>query len=182
MAFDSKCKFLILGTRVGTLHALDIAHEAAGKPGMLSFKISRFRVSRRGVTCITFEPGKNWQRPQFFVSTSDCSVARIDCIHDSAHGITNLLVRERFKVVHTQLPLQNCYCPSGAGFLVSGSEDNDVYIYSLEDGKLQKLSLHKAPVMTVAVDAGGMVLASGDMTGTLALWRRSTSTNKLGVG
>ena len=51
------------------------------------------------------------------------------------------LVLEVFMFIEafSRLPLKCCYSPCGPGYLISGSEDNDVYIYSLEKNSNSKV-------------------------------------------
>ena len=72
-------------------------------------------------------------------------------------------------------PLKCCYSPSGQGYLISGSEDKDVYIYSLAQDmnyKMQRLRLHHACVVAVAVNLQDTLLASADAMGRIDFWRR----------
>merc|ERR1712100_803213 len=89
--------------------------------------------------------------------------------------LTNLAVRHRVRVAHSLLPLKSCYSPSGQGYMISGSEDKEVYIYSLAKSskyKLQNLKHHQVPVIAVAVNLQDTILASADALGKIVLWRR----------
>jgi len=59
--------------------------------------------------------------------------------------------------------------------LISGSENKEVYIYSLAKGldyKMQYLKHHQVPVVAVAVNFQDTLLASADSLGRIMLWRR----------
>jgi WD40 repeat protein len=118
----------------------------------------------------------NQQPPCLLVNTSDSSVTIIDCIYGPPSGeLQNLTVRHRVKVAHSLLPLKCCYSAAGQGFLISGSEDKEVYIYSLAKGanyKMQYLKHHQVPVVAVACNGQDTLLASADSLGRIVLWRR----------
>lgn len=109
-----------------------------------------------GITCIVFVPAANGQPPCLLVNTSDSSATIIDCTYGPPAGVlTNLAVRQRVRVAHSLLPLKCCHSPSGQGYLISGSEDKEVYIYSLAKGsnyKMHYLKHHQVPVVAVAVN------------------------------
>merc|ERR1712032_1605637 len=78
-------------------------------------------------------------------------------------------VRHRIRVPHNLLPLKCCYSPSGQGYLVSGSENKDVYICSLAKGanyRTQYLTRHTVPVVAVAVNLQDSLLASSTLWAT----------------
>merc|ERR1740139_2053254 len=105
----------------------------------------------------------------------DSSVAVLGCNCGDDKKIINIQVLHRVKVVHTVLPLQCCYSPAGDGYLVSGSEDNKAYIYSMADYRQQQLSHHHGAVVAVAVNQQNTLLASADSNGVIIMWRRSMS-------
>lgn len=133
-------------------------------------------LTRGGVTCITFVPAVHGMPAGLLVNTSDSSVTIIDCSYGPPSGeLQNLTVRHRVKVAHSLLPLKCCYSPSGQGYLISGSEDKEVYIYSLAKGsnyKMTYLKHHSVPVVAVATNALDTLLASADSLGRIVLWRR----------
>jgi len=172
LKFDDTGLFLLAGTKNGSIHVLE-----ASDSNTLKFKF-KAQLARGGVTCITFvkqQPG-NPNPPCLLVNTSDSSVAIVDCTYGPPAGVlTNLTVRHRVKVAHSLLPLKNCYSPSGNGYLISGSEDKEVYIYSLARGggyKMQFLKHHQVPVVAVANNHQDTLLASADSLGRIVLWRR----------
>eukprot|EP00435_Cladocopium_sp_Y103_P036146 s2853_g9.t1 len=109
-----------------------------------------------GVTCLVFVPAAHGQPPCLLVNTSDSSASIIDCTYGPPAGVlTNLAVRHRVRVAHALLPLKCCYSPSNQGFLISASEDKDVYIFSLAKGanyKMSWLKHHQVPVVAVATN------------------------------
>jgi WD40 repeat protein len=170
LKFDDTGLFLLAGTKNVSIHVLE-----ASDSSTLKFKF-KVQLARGGVTCITFVPACHGQPACLLVNTSDSSVAIIDCTYGPPAGVlTNLAVRHRVKVAHSLLPLKCCYSPSGQGYLISGSEDKEVYIYSLAKGsnyKMQFLKHHQVPVVAVSVNLQDTLLASADSLGRIVLWRR----------
>jgi len=170
LKFDDTGLFLLAGTKNGTLHVLE-----ATDSDNLKFRF-KVQLSKGGVTCITFVPAAHQQPPCLLVNTSDSSATIVDCTYSSPGGqLTNLAVRQRVRVAHSLLPLKSCYSPSGPGYLISGSEDKEVYIYALSKNsnvKMQYLKHHKVPVVAVAVNLQDTLLASADSLGCIVLWRR----------
>jgi len=79
------------------------------------------------------------------------------------------------RVAHSLLPLKSCYSPSGMGYLISGSEDKEVYIFSMDKGagyRMTTLRHHQVPVVAVAVNLQDTVLVSADSFGRIVFWRR----------
>jgi small GTP-binding protein len=170
LKFDDTGLFLLAGTKNGSIHVLE-----ASDSSTLKFKF-KVQLARGGVTCITFVPACYGQPPCLLVNTSDSSATIIDCTYGPPAGVlTNLGVRHRVRVAHSLLPLKCCYSPSGQGYLISGSEDKEVYIYSLAKGsnyKMQYLKHHQVPVVAVSVNLQDTLLASADSLGRIVLWRR----------
>lgn len=170
LKFDDTGRFLLAGTLGGSIHVL----EASGA-STLNFKF-KLQLSRGGVTCITFVPAMHGQPPCLLVNTADSSVTIIDCNYGPPAGVLiNLSVRHRVRVAHSLLPLKCCYSPSSHGYLISGSEDKEVHIYSLATGsnyELHCLKYHQVPVVAVALNLQDTLLASGDSLGRIVLWRR----------
>jgi len=170
LKFDDTGLFLLAGTKNGSIHVLE-----ASDSSTLKFKF-KVQLARGGVTCITFVPASYGQPPCLLVNTSDSSATIIDCNYGPPAGVlTNLGVRHRVRVAHSLLPLKCCYSPSGQGYLISGSEDKEVYIYSLAKGsnyKMQYLKHHQVPVVAVSVNLQDTLLASADSLGRIVLWRR----------
>ena len=83
-------------------------------------------------------------------------------------------------VLDEQLSRKCCLSASGHGFLICGSADNLVDIYSLSPykdanaGVRQERSLryHRDPVVSVAVNALDTLLVSADSSGKIVFWRR----------
>jgi myosin heavy subunit/WD40 repeat protein len=170
LKFDDTGLFLLAGTKNGSIHVLEATDSST-----LKFKF-KVQLARGGVTCITFVPACNGQPACLLVNTSDSSATIIDCTYGPPAGVlTNLAVRHRVRVAHSLLPLKCCYSPSGQGYLISGSEDKEVYIYSLAKGsnyKMQYLKHHQVPVVAVAVNLQDTLLASADSLGRIVMWRR----------
>merc|ERR1719181_2388800 len=170
LKFDDTGLFLLAGTKNGSIQVLE-----ASDASSLKFKF-KVQLTRGGVTCITFVPAAHQNAPCLLVNTSDSNVTIIDTTYGPPSGVlTNLTVRHRVKVAHSLLPLKCCYSASGQGYLISGSEDKEVYIYSLAKAsnyKMQYLKHHQVPVVAVAVNLQDTLLASADSLGRIVLWRR----------
>lgn len=170
LKFDDTGMFLLAGTKSGSIHVLE-----ATDNNMLKFKF-KVQLARGGVTCLVFVPAAHGQPPCLLVNTSDSSASIIDCTYGPPAGVlTNLAVRHRVRVAHALLPLKCCYSPSNQGFLISASEDKDVYIFSLAKGanyKMSWLKHHQVPVVAVATNHQDTLLASADSLGRVVLWRR----------
>jgi WD40 repeat protein len=170
LKFDDTGLFLLAGTKAGAIHVLEASDYTTLK---FRFKVM---LARGGVTCITFVPAAWGMPPCLLVNTSDSSATIIDCIYGPPSGVlTNLTVRHRVRVAHSLLPLKSCHSPSGQGYLISGSEDKEVYIYSLAKGanyKMHYLKHHSVPVVAVATNKQDTLLASADSLGKITLWRR----------
>merc|ERR1712194_537343 len=112
---------------------------------------------------------------KFKVQLARGCVTIIDCSYGRDGSLVNLTVRHRVKVAHSLLPLKCTYSPSGSGYLISGSEDKEVYIYSLAKAanyRMQYLKHHLVPVVAVATNHQDTLLASADSLGRIVLWRR----------
>ncbi|CAK9038084.1 Myosin-6 (AtMYA2) [Durusdinium trenchii] len=170
LKFDDTGMFLLAGTKSGSIHVLEACDN-----NTLKFKF-KVQLARGGVTCLVFVPAAHGQPPCLLVNTSDSSASIIDCTYGPPAGVlTNLAVRHRVRVAHALLPLKCCYSPSSQGFLISASEDKEVYIYSLAKGanyKMSYLKHHQVPVVAVATNHQDTLLASADSLGRVVLWRR----------
>ena len=169
LKFDDTGLFLLAGTKSGSIHVLE-----ASDNSNLRFKF-KLQLARGGITCITFVSAVNNQPPQLLVNSSDSSVTMVDCSYATGGVLTNLTVRHRVKVAHSLLPLKCCYSPSDGGYLISGSEDKSVYIYSLARNgnyKLTFLTHHQVPVVAVATNQQDTLLVSADSLGRIVFWRR----------
>eukprot|EP00746_Dinoflagellata_sp_MGD_P010142 gnl/MRDRNA2_/MRDRNA2_120859_c0_seq1.p1 gnl/MRDRNA2_/MRDRNA2_120859_c0~~gnl/MRDRNA2_/MRDRNA2_120859_c0_seq1.p1 ORF type:complete len:523 (+),score=83.90 gnl/MRDRNA2_/MRDRNA2_120859_c0_seq1:44-1612(+) len=174
LSFDDTGLFLFAGTKNGSIHVLEVS-----KSSTLQFKF-KMQVGRNGeefgVTCINIVPTDTRPPPCLLVNTCDSSITIIDCTYDPPTGfLTNLTVRHCIKVAQSFMPWKCCFSPSGGGFLISGSEDKDVYVYSLAqgaEGKCGSLRHHQAPAVAVACNLQDTLLASADALGRVVLWRR----------
>ena len=170
LKFDDTGLFLMAGTKNGTIHVLEACDNAT-----LRFKF-KLQLARGGITSITFVSATNGNPPRLLVNSSDSSVSIVDCMYGSPGNVLiNLNVRHRVKVAHSLLPLKSCFSPSDSGYLISGSEDKGVYVFSLAKGsnyKMHVLHHHQVPVVAVASNLQDTLLASADSLGRIVLWRR----------
>uniref|UniRef100_A0A0G4I0A2 Uncharacterized protein n=1 Tax=Chromera velia CCMP2878 TaxID=1169474 RepID=A0A0G4I0A2_9ALVE len=169
LTFDDTGRYGMAGTKAGHIHIL----EASGDKN-LKFKF-RLQVATAPITCMTFVPSKDPQRhPMLLVSHCDSLVSIVD-FYGQAAGMLSCMLQRRVKVEHSLLPLRCCYSDHGGGFLISGSEDKEVYVYALAKGaqyKAATLEHHRAPVLAVATNALDSLLVSADSMGSIAMWRR----------
>ena len=179
LKFDDTGLFLMAGTKNGSIHVLEACDNST-----LRFKF-KLQLSRGGITCIAFVSAQNSQPPCLLVNSSDSSVTIVDCMYGAPGNVLiNLNVRHRVKVAHSLLPLKCCFSPSDNGYLISGSEDKGVYVFSLSKAsnyKMQLLQHHQVPVVAVASNLQDTLLASADSLGRIVLWRRLDFTH-LGGG
>ena len=170
LKFDDTGLFLLAGTKNGSIHVLEACDNAT-----LRFKF-KLQLARGGITCITFVSASQNQPPCLLVNSSDSSVTIVDCVYGPPGSVLiNLNVRHRVKVAHSLLPLKCCYSSSDQGYLVSGSEDKGVYVFSLgknSNYKMQVLNHHQVPVVAVSTNLQDTLLASADSLGRIVLWRR----------
>jgi WD40 repeat protein len=170
LKFDDTGLFLMAGTKNGSIHVLEACDNAT-----LRFKF-KMQLARGGITSITFVGAANGQPPCLLVNSSDSSISIVDCIYGNpGNSLINLNVRHRVKIAHSLLPLKSCFSPSDQGFLVSGSEDKGVYVFSLAKGanyKMHVLHHHQVPVVATACNQQDTLLASADSLGRIVLWRR----------
>jgi WD40 repeat protein len=169
LRFDDTGLFLLAGTKNGTIHVLE-----ANDNSSLKFKF-KLQLARGGITCITFVSATPNQPPCLLVNTSDSCVSIVDCTYAAGGVLNNLTVRHRVKVAHSLLPLKCAYSPSDGGYLISGSEDKSIYIYSLAKNanyRMQLLHHHQVPVVSVATNQQDTLLVSADSLGKIVLWRR----------
>ena len=175
LKFDDTGLFLFAGTEDGAAHVLEASNSTT-----LEFKF-KVQISCATVSCITFVPASHGRPACLLVNTADDSVRILDCTYGPPAGIlTNLTVRHRVRVANRLLPLKCCCSPSGQGYLIYGSEDGDVYIYSLAQDmhyKMQRLKHHQVPLVAVAVNQQDTLLASADGLGRIVLWRRTDFTH-----
>ncbi|PFH31306.1 myosin F [Besnoitia besnoiti] len=170
LKFDDTGLFCFAGTKGGAVHVLE-ASDAIN----IRFKF-KTALGKGAVTCITFVPSTGpGQYPRLLINCCDSSVAIVECIYGPPPGVlTNLLVRHRVRIAHSLLPLRCWFSNFGGGWLITGSEDKDVYCFSLQNGanfKSVSLKYHQAPILAVATNLQDTLLVSADSTGKLVLWR-----------
>merc|ERR1712194_915870 len=125
-------------------------------------------LSRCPITCITFVPAAHGLPPCLLVNAADSTVSVVDCLYDN--DVRSFAVQLRMRVVHRLLSGKSCYSPSGQGFLISGSVESEVCVYSLARNRntggphfgQQRLQHRSAPVIAVATNQQDTLLASAD--------------------
>jgi len=185
LTFDDGGRFLFAGTTRGSIDVLEYANCNTGFGDMHRFQLRvkfNFEVNDTisSVTCITFVPASHGRPPSLLVSTSDGAIVIIECSYVSPSGVlaslASLSVRHTLRMAKAALPLRCCYSPSfGPGYLISGSGNNDVSFCSLardSNYTAQRLTHHQETVVAVATNMQDTLLASGDVSGRIVIWRR----------
>ncbi|SCL97924.1 myosin C, putative [Plasmodium berghei] len=171
LEMDYTCLNIFAGSKNGTIYLLECLYNER-----VEIKF-RFLFSLLPITCIKFVPRKYIHTPPtIIVNSCDNHIGIIECMYGNKGIITNLSVKHRIRINHALLPIRSCYTKFGGGWLVSGSEDGNIYVCSLlpqSNYKLILLKHHKAPVMSVVVNDIDTLMISGDSKGNIVFWRRS---------
>ncbi|CAD2098872.1 myosin ATPase [Plasmodium vinckei petteri] len=171
LEMDYTCLNIFAGSKNGTIYLLECLYNER-----VEIKF-RFLFSLLPITCIKFVPRKYIHTPPtIIVNSCDNHIGIIECMYGNKGIITNLSVKHRIRINHALLPIRSCYTKFGGGWLVSGSEDGNIYVCSLlpqSNYKLILLKHHKAPVMSVVVNDIDTLMVSGDSKGNIVFWRRS---------
>ncbi|CRG95016.1 myosin C, putative, partial [Plasmodium gallinaceum] len=171
LEMDDTCLNIFAGSKNGTIYVLEVIYNER-----VEIKF-RFLFSLSPITCIKFVPRSSVKSsPCIIVNSCDNHIGIIECIYGSKGILTTLSVKHRIRINHALLPIRNCYSKFGGGWLMSGSEDGNIYICSLlpqSNYKLIFLKHHKAPVMAVVVNDNDTLMVSGDSKGNIVFWRRS---------
>ncbi|CDU20108.1 myosin F, putative [Plasmodium yoelii] len=171
LEMDYTCLNIFAGSKNGTIYLLECLYNER-----VEIKF-RFLFSLLPITCIKFVPRKYIHTPPtIIVNSCDNHIGIIECVYGNKGIITNLSVKHRIRINHALLPIRSCYTKFGGGWLVSGSEDGNIYVCSLlpqSNYKLILLKHHKAPVMSVVVNDIDTLMVSGDSKGNIVFWRRS---------
>ncbi|CRH01782.1 myosin C, putative [Plasmodium relictum] len=171
LEMDDTCLNIFAGSKNGTIYVLEVIYNER-----VEIKF-RFLFSLSPITCIKFVPRRSVKAsPCIIVNSCDNHIGIIECIYGNKGILTTLSVKHRIRINHALLPIRNCYSKYGGGWLMSGSEDGNIYICSLlpqSNYKLIFLKHHKAPVMAVVVNDIDTLMISGDSKGNIVFWRRS---------
>jgi len=174
LTVDSTGTYVFCGTKRGLLLGLSCKSPQAMKflPNL------RLQLSQKGIGKITFVPRDGKRKPLLLVNSSDHSVSCVEVIYNEKDMCTNMQVLRRFRNVNTILPVTCCFATDISdearerGFVITGSEDKKVYVWSLI-GKGVYLTLeHNSPTLNVAVNKSETLIVSGDAGGEILLWRR----------
>lgn len=180
LELDHESPSLLAGTKSGSVYVLEATPPSDDEPNPLKFKCA-VEVTQGMVTCITLVRKFYGARPCALVSACDHSITIIDCVYGTGVSgkvapqsvMIDVVVRQRLQVPQSVLPIKNCFSAYNRGFIISGSEDNRIYIFPFSDSSnYTRLKHHEAPVVCVAVNSHDTLLASADSTGRIVLWRR----------
>ncbi|ANQ09648.1 Myosin [Plasmodium coatneyi] len=163
---------IFAGSKNGTIYILEIVHNERLE---IRFKLL---FSLSPITCIRFVPKQPLlSSPLIIVNSCDNHMGIIECVYGSKGMVlTSLSVKHRIRINHALLPIRNSYSKFGGGWVISGSEDGNIYICSLlpqSNYRLVFLKHHKAPVMAVVVNDIDTLMVSGDSKGNVVFWRRA---------
>jgi len=76
MTFDDDGAFLVLGTKAGSLYALNVEEGKTDESEYdLVFSVQKFSVSQAGITSMTFVPETSTQNSALLVNSMENSVA-----------------------------------------------------------------------------------------------------------
>ncbi|ETW59707.1 hypothetical protein PFMC_04516 [Plasmodium falciparum CAMP/Malaysia] len=171
LEMDDTCLNIFAGSKNGTIYVLEVIYNER-----VEIKF-RFLFSLSPITCIKFIPRHSVKTsPAIIVNSCDNHIGIIECVYGNKGILTTLYVKHRIRINHALLPIRNCYSRFGGGWVMSGSEDGNIYICSLlpqSNYKLIFLKHHKAPVMAVVVNNIDTLMVSGDSKGNIVFWRRS---------
>jgi len=161
---DVSGKKLLAGSSKGMVFLFEVTDEKIEQTNKL-------QATHGAISCLTIgEPGDG-SPPLVVANSADSTV----CVMQANNNITNLTVLRRITNPHKILPIRNCYVPvaAAAGFIVSGAEEPELNIYDMEYFGNYKLKAHKVPVVGAAVTEDSTLLATGDVRGSIVLWRRA---------
>ncbi|EDO07458.1 WD40 repeat myosin-like family protein [Babesia bovis T2Bo] len=169
LVFDDTRLNCIAGNEKGTICIYESQEN-------LHLKLSTTKqISRGPVTCVNFVPSTSPESPPMIIANV-CSgnISILNCIYDGESGkISELTYRYTVTNAHVALPLRSCYSRFGGGWCISGSEDRNLLIFSLQEENMPySISFHQGPVVAVAVNSLDTVLVTSDSKGSVALWRR----------
>ncbi|CAK9068494.1 unnamed protein product [Durusdinium trenchii] len=169
---------LLAGTSRGHVHFFEITNQGLERLNQEGLQVGQ---NQAALTCLTLAPCPE-NPPLVVANCMDNTV----CIMQANAQITNLTIQRRLSNAHRLLPLRSshvsgCYdLGAGAGFVASGSEDGVVRIFDLEsftEESLESRTVPTVPVVDVAVTKSCGLMASGDVHGRIALWRRGENKN-----
>ena len=97
----------------------------------------------------------------------------------------SLRLRKRIFIKQTENAIRSTFCPvlskkqqNSSCLVCTGSEDFGVYLYDMENDEkplINKLEGHSAPVKDVAFNYDQSLLASGDLNGTVIIWKTNNN-------
>ncbi|SCP05468.1 myosin C, putative [Plasmodium ovale] len=171
LEIDTTCLSIFAGSKTGTIYLLEFMYDKR-----IEIKY-RFLFSASPITCIKFVPRQSAKEvPYIIVNSCDNHIGIIECTYGAKGVISHLSVKHRLRINHALLPIRSCFSRFGGGWIISGSEDGNIYVCSMlpqSNYKLIFLKHHKAPVMAVVVNDTDTLMVSGDSNGNMVFWRRS---------
>mmetsp|Transcript_1682 Transcript_1682/g.4333 ORF Transcript_1682/g.4333 Transcript_1682/m.4333 type:complete len:1653 (-) Transcript_1682:108-5066(-) len=162
---DAKSTRLMAGTNKGAVMIYNVE-------GDKTFEFcNKLQATKKGITCLTIGEQGLGMKPLVVCNTVDKAL----CVLEANLQMTNLTVLHRFAYQHIVLPIRNCYVPTDdgtSGFIVTGDEDGKLNIYDMGSFDHDVLPGNKAVVVDVACSDDATLLATGDVSGNIQLWRR----------
>jgi len=151
---------LLAGTRGGTIHALTLKGDEL-------YHASRAQFARETVTCLTIAPVANGMTQFVLASLLDGTT----CVMEANAKLTNLTMLRRLPGPDGWLT-GRCMHGLAPGLVVSACSDSTVRIFDVANATECRFHAHTVPVSDVAVAHDSTLLASGDVNGSIILWRR----------
>eukprot|EP00252_Welwitschia_mirabilis_P025442 TRINITY_DN7936_c0_g1_i1.p1 TRINITY_DN7936_c0_g1~~TRINITY_DN7936_c0_g1_i1.p1 ORF type:complete len:583 (+),score=88.83 TRINITY_DN7936_c0_g1_i1:122-1870(+) len=176
MDTDHTGQFMFLGDSEGCIHSITVSSHT----GELSrtHKNNRGSISKSSTASVEFRTFSLLQHgPVLLTCTKDGNISFFSVALEIGGYLS---LKCSLKLSSRQRKIQASFCPllslEKGEFIVSGSEDSNVYFYDLTRPKhpcVNKLQGHAAPVLGVSWNHGENLLASSDSHGVVIVWKRA---------
>eukprot|EP01132_Coremiostelium_polycephalum_P008497 gene8497-10443_t len=173
MDFESKGNYLALGDIQGVLYIFKYSNDS------LLAMVSKLQVStnNKPITCVSIQYWTQNQKPMLsiLVNSKD-SILRVYMVKSLSTGSLSL-IRE-YNVPMKSTSVKSIFSPSNSdikregAFLVTGSEDCNIYIYDIEQKEkrpMNQLFGHSSPVIDLAFNNDESLLATSDTSGMVII-------------
>ncbi|KAF5179644.1 Wd repeat-containing protein [Thalictrum thalictroides] len=173
---DHTGRLIFCGDAQGSIYTVTMNSHT----GSLS-RSHRHRISSRGKSPVTTVQYRTFsllaRGPVLLACSQDGNLSFFSVALDIQGYLT---LRCSLKLAPRVHSIRACFCPllslEKGEFIVSGSEDSNVYFYDLTRPKhicVNKLQGHGSPVIGIAWNNGENLLASSDSEGTVIVWKRA---------
>jgi WD repeat-containing protein 13 len=181
ICFDSTGQSVWVGDNKGTIQSFQF--------NMFTLKLTKTRkIIQNAGYSITSISYRNWQNnsPTLLINAMPNYLLLYRIIINNTNPTINgtLKLRKRICIQQANTQIRSSYCPlltkkninKNVCFVCSGSEDGCVYFYDMENDEnplLNKLQGHSSTVKDVAFNYDQSFLASGDVNGSIIIWKTS---------